>query len=294
MKIAIPQVQIDQASSQQVQVGEVRLGAVNIGRLTLSQVHMGLTTGTIRLCGVSVSLGLSFGLDWTFSLKIDGLELLPSFIVRKGHINIGALAMNIPLADISLDGLDKLALNLKSTTAKDVKATVGAIKKLKLGNLVAERIQAQGLSAPAGGVQIAGLGLGGIAASGLVLPDASLVGMTIGRVSGGSVPLDTVSIPGVKLPPTGVDKIVISDIEGKPRDSTHSLGPAGAGLLQATLTVTVSAGMSIDELRLANLSAEATIGEIKLDNLTLPYEVMDLSLSQLGIRNIQVPKMEVN
>ena len=118
--------------------------------------------------------------------------------------------------------------------------------------------------------------------------------MTIGRVAGGSVPLDTVSIPGVKLPPTAVDKIVISDIEGKPRDSTHSLGPAGAGLLQATLTVTVSAGMSIDELRLANLSAEATIGEIKLDNLTLPYEVMDLSLSQLGIRNIQVPKMEVN
>ncbi len=114
----------DQASSQQVQVGEVRLGAVNIGRLTLSQVHMAGTTGTIRLCGVSVSLGLSFGLDWTFSLKIDGLELLPSFIVRRGHINIGALAMNIPLADISLDGLDKLAFNLKSTTAKDVKATV--------------------------------------------------------------------------------------------------------------------------------------------------------------------------
>jgi hypothetical protein len=52
--------------------------------------------------------------------------------------------------------------------------------------------------------------------------------------------------------------------------------------------------MSIAEMRLANLSAEATIGEIKLDNLTLPYEVMDLSLSQLGIRNIQVPKMEVN
>ncbi len=56
---------------------------------------------------------------------------------------------------------------------------------------MAERIQAQGLSAPAGGVQLAGLGLGGIAASGLVLPDASLVGMTIGRVAGGSVPLAT-------------------------------------------------------------------------------------------------------
>ena len=66
------------------------------------------------------------------------------------------------------------------------------------------------------------------------------------------------------------------------------------GLLAATLKVTTTAAFHLDELRIDNIRASASIGEIALKNVVLPYEVLDITLSQIGIETIEVPQLEVN
>lgn len=294
MKVKVAQSSIGQAGAQKVQIGEIKLGPVQVGQLSLNKVQVGLSSGVAELRGVSISLGLAFSLDWTFSLKIEGLELLPSFLVRQGSIDFGAMAVDIPFGDIPLAGLELLKFDIPNLQATDLKLVIGAIKNLKLGALLAERIQAQNLAAPGTGFRLDGLGLGSVQAQGVDLPDATLARATVGRVCGGSVPLDKLSIPGLALPQAPVKQLRVTGIQLQPKSTTEALGPAGGGLLTTTLTVTVSAGMKIDELILDDIMATATVGDITLKNLSLPCEVLDLSLSQIGIADLQIPRFEVS
>lgn len=293
MKVTLPKTSVAQTTARKIGVGEVKLGPVTVGQLTLRQMQVGLATGTARLSGITVSVGLKFGMAWTFSLKIDGFDLLPSFITRSGHIDLGAMALDVPLPDVALPGLETLAFEVGEASARNVQAVVAPIRKLALGPLLAERIQARGLVAPAAGFQLDGLGLGRLTAEGLALSEATLESASIGRVATGGMPIPSVAIPGLTLPPVSIEPLVIDDIVGVPRTSSHSTG-GDNGLLSATLTVEVTAGMHIDQLQLDNLKAQASIGEIRLDQVRLPVEVLDLSLAQIGIRDLVVPKLEVH
>jgi hypothetical protein len=66
------------------------------------------------------------------------------------------------------------------------------------------------------------------------------------------------------------------------------------GLLAATLKVTTTAKFHLDELRIENIKASASIGEIALKNVVLPYEVLNLTLLEIGIESIEVPQVEVS
>jgi hypothetical protein len=61
-----------------------------------------------------------------------------------------------------------------------------------------------------------------------------------------------------------------------------------------TLTVTPSASVTMDELRISNVPATASVGSVTLENLVLPYDVFDVTLSELGIDTIAVPTVEVS
>ena len=45
----------------------------------------------------------------------------------------------------------------------------------------------------------------------------------------------------------------------------------------------------IDHLEITNANATATVGQVVLHNVTLPYDVLNLTLSQIGKDTVSIP-----
>lgn len=294
MKIKVPQATVGSAGVQQVSVGQVKIGAARIGKLTMSGLAVKASTGTAQLRNVRVALTMLFSLDWTAGLVIDAGPFGKIDFTQSGTLDLGKLEMAIGLGDVGLPGLAKLALDVPEVELSDLPIVVGAIRNMKLGALLAERVKAQGLAAPKGGFKLDGLGLGNTSVEDLALPDAKLDKVTVGKVSGGSLPLPAFSIPGLAFPQVAVPSLASGKVGVDTNPVVTPMPEADIGLLKAQLTVTTTAHLDIEELRLDNLQAAASIGEIVLDDVELPYEILDLTLSQVGIESIGVPAVKVS
>lgn len=294
MKISVPETRLAAASVQQVDIGEVRLGPVRIGQLSLNGVALRSSSGVAQLRNVRVALQLKFALDWSVGLVIDAGPFGKLDFTQKGKLDLGQLALGIGLGHLTLPGLARLALEIPKLPVNDLSVLIGPLKALKLGPLLAERIRAQGLAAPPAGFTLAGLGLGGLAAEGITLPAAALEGVSVGRVAGGTLPLPGLSLPQLSLPEIKVPRLASEAFAAASKPIVTPMPPVDAGLMKATLTVTTTAGLDVDELRVDDLRATASADEIVLKNVELPYEVLDLRLSQLGIERVEVPALKVS
>ncbi len=295
MKAKIAQANIAKARVQRVDVGEVKIGAVHVDRLALGNVHVQSSTGIAQMKNVSVALTLAFGLDWRVGVTIsmpDGIHDVD--FSDSGTLDLGTLRLGVGLGDLTLPGLASLAFDVPSLAVSDLNAVVGPLKNLNLGAAVAERIRAQNLVAPGSGFTVAGLGLTGATVTGVSVPDASLASATIGRVSGGTLPLPELTIPGVELPDVLLPAVASQNIDATSNPVVSKMPTADVGLLAATLKVTTTATFHVDELRIENVRASTSIGEITMQNVVLPYEVLDITLSQIGIETIEVPQVEVS
>lgn len=295
MKISIPQAGVGAARVQQVKVGEVRLGPAQVGRLTLSDLKLRTATGVAQLRNLRVDLTLKFALKWTVGLVIDMPDPFGDVnLSDSGTLDLGSVTLGIGFGHITLPGLADLALDLPSLQVPDLSALIGPLRNLNLGAALAERIRVDGLVAPARGFTLDGLGLGSVSAQGLALDGATVAAATIGRVSGGSLPLAAIGIPGVTLPAVTLPRVRCGHIAATANPVVTKLPTADAGLLKAALAVTTTAAFAMDELRIDGVKASASIGEIALKDVVLPYEILDLSLAQVGIEQIDIPQAEVN
>jgi len=59
------------------------------------------------------------------------------------------------------------------------------------------------------------------------------------------------------------------------------------------LHITSSVLSHIDHLEITGANANATVGQIVLNNVVLPYDVLNLTLSQVGINTIGIPALSV-
>lgn len=294
MKISIPQASVGAARVQQITVGEVRLGPAQVGRLSLSDLKLRTATGVAQLRNLRLVLTLKFALKWSVGLVIDMPDPFGDVdLSDSGTLDLGSVTLGIGFGHVTLPGLADLALDLPSLQVPDLSALVGPLRKLNLGAALAERIRIEGLVAPARGFTLDGLGLGSVSAQGLALDGATVATATIGRVSGGSLPLAAIGIPGITLPPVTLPRVACSNIAATANPVVTRLPTADAGLLKATLAVTTTAGFAMDELRIDGVRASTSIGEIALRDVVLPYEILDLSLAQVGIEQIDIPQAEV-
>jgi hypothetical protein len=295
MKIKIPETRIGKARVQQVGVGEVKCGPVHVGRLTLNNVQVRTSTGVAELRNVRIQLTLSFALEWKVGLTISMPDWIPDIdISESGTMDLGKLGLGIGFGNLALPGLANLALDITKLPVDDLSAVIGSLRNINLGPAVAESIHAQGLAAPSAGFQVDGIGLAGFSAQGVGLGDAVLTGATVGRISGGTLPLPGLSIPSLSLPEVTVPRMSGQNIDAASRPEVTRMPTVDVGLMSATLRVTTAAEFHVDELRLDNITAAASIGEIALSDVELPYEILGLSLSQIGIERIEVPAVEVN
>ncbi len=294
MKVSIPETTLGSAGVQQVSVGQVKLGPARIGRLSVNGLKVQASTGSAQLRNVRIALTMQFSLKWTAGIVIDAGPLGKIDFSQSGTMDLGRLDLGIGLGHVALPGLSDLKLDIPDLPVTDLSVVVGALKKLNLGPVLAERIKAQGLAAPASGFKLDGLGLGGASVQDLALPDAKVDSVTIRRVSGGTLPLPGLSIPGLAFPQIKVPKLGCQKVGADSNPVVTELPEADVGLLKGTLTVTTTAHLEVDELRLDGIQAAASIGEIVLKDVELPFEMLDLTLSKVGIERIGVPAAKVN
>jgi hypothetical protein len=295
MEIKVSQTSIAQSRVQQVSVGEIKIGAVHIDQLTLNNVHVQTSTGLAQMRNVHLSLTLAFGLDWRIGVKISMPNFIPDVdFSDSGTIDLGTLTLGIGFGDLTLPGLADLSFDIPSLPVNDLSAVIGSIKNLNLGAVLAEQISAQNLVTPTQGFQISGLGVVGVSVSGLGIPDAAVDKATIRRITGGTLPIPALSIPNIVLPQASIPTMRSQNVDAASNLVVSSLPTVDIGLLAATLKVTTTATFHLDELRLDNVKASAAIGEIALKNVVLPYEVLNVTLSQIGIQTLEIPQVEVN
>ncbi len=294
MKISVPETRVAKARAQQASIGELKLGPIQVGQLSLSGVKLRTRTSTAQLRNLHLALTMSYSLDWRVGVVIDVPAPFPDLnISESGTMDLGTMKLGIPFGNLSLPGLADLSVDVPSLVARDLEVIAGALKNQNLGAALAEGIRTQGLVAPGQGFQTSGLGLASASAQGITLPDAALAGATIARVSGGTLPIGGLSIPGLDLPALKLPRLACENVGATSNPVVTKLPTADIGLLAATLKVTTTAQFTMDELRVDGVQAAASIGEIALKNIELPYEVLNVSLSQIGLEGIAIPQVEV-
>ena len=103
----------------------------------------------------------------------------------------------------------------------------------------------------------------------------------------GQMALTNLALPSVSVP----------DIVGQGIDSVATPKPKAfhldLGCLDLTLKVNPQAQAHIDQLLIHNVTASTSIGKIELHNIVAPYELLNLTLSQIGIDLISVPTVAI-
>ena len=289
MKAHIAETEVERTTVARIDVGQLGAGPLQIGRLVLGGSRIEASTGQARIHDLRVTVGLAFRLTWQVEVTIPFAGTW-----TWGDTNdLGSHEVTVGLGDLELPGLESFSLDVEEIEAAGVQAVIEPLRNLQLGPLVAEQLAVRDVVAPVVDVGLLGLTLGRIAVSGLTVPGASAGHLRVGRVSGPAIPLGTVSLPGVSVP-----AVAVSDIASKGLD-TAATGralqiPVDAGVLELTLAVVPSARVQAAELRLANLHANAALGAVELHDVQLPWEVLDLTLAEIGVETLELPKLEVS
>jgi hypothetical protein len=287
MKTLIPDAQLDQLTIGQIEVGELNAGPIQVGRLVLNDTSTAISTGAASFRNLRVELRLELTLRWKVTVDLG-------FFTKTwdGTIAIGLHKPTITVGDLTLPGLQQFDLDLATLSVDQLQADVGPLSGLTLGGASAERVRFADITVPVPEFAISGLGLGGLSLEGLGVPAASVGATTIGRVQGQAFPLGAVTISDIALPTAGAGRIVgaglDTDTESNPIDFT-----ADTKILEVTLEVVPGVRLLADELVLDGVDVALSIGSVELHDVVLPYEVLDLTLSQIGIQTVNVPKIQV-
>jgi hypothetical protein len=253
----------------------------------LNGTRTGIRTGQAQFRNLRVELRLELSLEWAIDIN-----LVFTHIRRHGTIPLGLQTPTIPVGNLTLPGLQQFDLNLSTVSVDQLQASIGPLSDLTLGGVTAEQVRVADVTAPVGDFTISGLGLGGVSLEGIQLPDAAIGATTVAHLKGDAFPLGSVTIPNLDLP--GVDA---GHVVGGQLDSTTTSNPidfvANAGIIKVTLALTPGVRLQADELILDGVNVALSVGSIELHDVVVPYEVLNLTLSQIGIQTVDVPKIQV-
>lgn len=289
MRATIPETRVAKVSIQRAEIGQLSAGPLSVRKLVIDTVHVGVSTGAAQLRNLRVSVSLRMTLDWKVGVDIPWVGSYG----WSGTIDFGTQSATVPLGNVSVPGLQSLSLDLGTVSVNNVDAVIRTIQDLQLGGLVVEQVRANNLDVPTPEFQLTGLGLAKAVLDGVSVPAGSATDATVKHIHGQALPLGTVTIPGVSLPQTNV-----GDLSSQAVDVNATSNPflfvADAGVLKVTLNLTPGARMQTDELRLTGVRAGTSVGSLELQDVVLPYDVLDVTLSQLGIETIDIPSIEVS
>lgn len=289
MLTTISEADIQRTGVTTISVGQVKIGPIQIGQLVLTDLGVNVAAAGAHLHNFRITIAHVMTLDW--HIHIDLSPLPP--IDESGTVDLGNPSFSVNLGDISVPGLQNIKIDIASLTADHIAASADPVTNLQLGAAVAEQIRARNLKLPLPGFTIAGAAVGSFQANGIGVPAGSVDGVTIGRVHGEAFPLGQLTLANLALPSAAVPDIVSQavDVTATPIPKAFHID---LGILDQTLKIKPTVEAQIDQLSISNASASTSIGRIEMHNVVAPYELLNLTLSQIGIESIQIPTFMVS
>jgi hypothetical protein len=291
VKVAVPEVNLQGASLASINVGHVGVGPIQIGELVVANTDVSMSAGLGVLRNVRATVTLRITLSWHVHIGLpwpfDDIDFGDSY-------DLGSPSFSVTVGDVSIPGLNNVQVHIPSLTAANLSTAADPLTNLHLGNASAEQIRARNVGLPTAGFSLAGLALTSVQGSAVGVPAAGVDQVTIGRVHGDPITIGTFTLRGLNLPSASIPDITSSaplDIPANLQARTFTMP---AGIIRLSLTIRPSALSHVDSLRLTNAHASATVGQIVLRNVVLPYEVLNVTLSQIGINTIGIPAFTVS
>ena len=287
----IPQVTVQQAGLQTINVGQVKVGPISVGDLVVNNAGVTLSQaqGVLRDVSVRIRIGVSF--EWAIHVGLP--DWIPD-IDEGDTYDLGALEFGpIGVGDIVLPSLSNINVDVPSLTAASIEVEVDPIA-LQANAARVEGISVNNVTLPSDGFSLTGLGLGSVQAADISVPAVRVDQASVASISGDAIALPSLSLSNLTAPTVTVPSISTAAPVDIPANlETRSLG-FDAGILRASIHLTPSATSHIEHLEITNAQASATVGQVVAHNVTLPYEVLNLTLSQVGIETVVVPALNVS
>jgi hypothetical protein len=290
MKATIPSVSVAKAGVGHLAVGKVAIGPITVGQLILRNAALGISAGQAQLHGVRVTVSLHFDVIWHVHV---GLPWPLPDIDIGGTDSLGTASIPFGFGDAEIPSLHNINLTIPQMTGANVHTTADPITNLRLDNVAADDIQAAGVTAPVAGFTLSGFGLSTLAIDGAGIPAASVATAKIGHVHGDPLALGALTLRGLTLPNAAASNISSAALDIPVTRPPFELGPLPLGLLTVGVRITPSALMHVDRMELSGVQANASVGAIELHDVTLPYDALNITLSDIGIQTLTIPTIGV-
>ena len=287
MLTTISEADIQHSGVGTISVGQIGIGPIQIGQLVVTNFELNTAADGAFLHNLVVTVTYTMRLDWHLHIDLPGKTIDDS-----GSEDLDSPQFIIGFGDIRIPGLENLKIDIASLTANSVAATSDPVTNVQLGAAAAEQIQAKNLKLPSQGFSLVGLGIGALNVGGFSAPAASADSVAIGRIHGDAFPLGQMAISNLGFPSAS-----IADISSQGASATATPKPKAfhldLGCLDLTLRVNPTAQASVDQLIIRNVTASASIGKLEMHNVVAPYELLNLTLGQIGIDTLSVPTVAI-
>jgi hypothetical protein len=296
--VNVPALDVNQATLQTIDIGTFDIGPITVGDLVLSNTDLNMAVNNMLLQDVTVSMVIHFRFMWNIHIGLpDGI---PDFDVGDTY-DLGDLFFPpfglppINLGDIVVPGLTNVHLNIPTMTAQNMSVNASPLA-LHLDAAIANQIHATNTTLPVGGFSIAGLSLSSVAGTAIAVPDAHIDSATVNHLHGTPIhvatfDLDTLNLPAAQLP--HASSTAPLEIPAELPEYSIGFGNPHHSLLSIRIYAKPKAHMHVGHLELTDATASATVGSIALHNVTLPFDVLNLTLANVGINTVQIPAFNV-
>jgi hypothetical protein len=291
VQVKVPELSVQNTGLTSCAVGQIGIGPITVGELVVQDVDFRMNAGVGFIRGMTIQLTIRIDFEWAVHVPLPWPF---DDINAGGTANLGTYAFKLPsVGDVTIPGLSNININIPSLTAQNVTASTNSLTNLQLNNAVAEQISARDVVLPSAGFSIAGLSLNSLETDNVSVPAAGVHQATIGHVRGdplnvGELSLNSVALGSAALPTVRSTSPFDVPCDLQPRMLPDDNG-FDLGILKFTLIVTPWVNSHIPYLEINNSNATATTGRVTVRNVTLPFDVLNLTLSQIGINSIQIP-----
>ncbi len=285
MQLKVPQFTVRQAALQTVSIGQLGIGPISVGNLALSNIGVTFSAAHAVLQDVNVTVTIRIKVEWHVHVGLpDGI---PDVDIGDTY-DLGAFDFSLPVGNITIPSLSNLKFDIPSLTGQNLSVNASPLS-VQLNNVAADGIYGSDAVLPRDGFTITGLALASLAGGGIGVPAATLGQATIQHLHGDPARIPSLALGGLQLPALQIPSISSTIPLAIPADLQGPSPGFDAGVLRLVIHIIPSVLMRVDHLQITGASAEASVGQIVLHDVTLPYDALNLTLSQIGIDTIDIP-----
>ena len=297
MQIAVPELDVQRANLPTISVGHLAVGPIAVDELVLSNTNLSMSTGQAVLRNVNVDLSLTIAVEWSVNATID-LGFLGTYgFSDGGTINVGTIGFSlpVPIPELIITSLKSIQLNIPTLTARNVSVAASPLTNLALTNARADQVRASTVKLPTAGFTLSGLSLTSVQGNAISVPAGYVDQASVGHVTGDAIRV-------IELSTGHAEAAGHWYSDNKQHRSVRCANHAwqttipvadALGVLTLTLDLTPTVTSHIQSLVITGADANATADTVTVRNISLPYDALNLTLSQLGLDTIQVPQFSI-